>query len=165
MGMWAFAGKYTVCVSGKSKSFGKVTGRKPDGIIVHADGRCQLMEYAGGFDGYFSADAGDGHEDGLAQAVKEMLRDGGAKIGKKAGRNNKANAHINGFMQKMFSMSKPNDLDYPRVCQPSHGLPSVRGHNELFLPLPAVLTTVLIRGAQLANGADANLLPAGHQEG
>ena len=66
-------GKYVVCVSGTSQGFGVVSGvRKPDGITVHADGRCVFSEYAGGFDGFWSTDAGDGHEDGLALAAKRV---------------------------------------------------------------------------------------------
>jgi hypothetical protein len=66
-------GKYVVCVSGASQGFGVVSGvRKPDGITVHADGRCVFSEYAGGFDGFWSTDAGDGHEDGLALAAKRV---------------------------------------------------------------------------------------------
>ena len=66
-------GKYQVCVKGKRQGFGVVGGvRKPDGIIVHADGRCVFSEYAGGFDGFWSTDAGDGHEDGLARAAKRV---------------------------------------------------------------------------------------------
>ena len=66
-------GKYQVCVKGKRQGFGVVGGvRKPDGIIVHADGRCVFSEYAGGFDGFWSTDAGDGHEDGLALAAKRV---------------------------------------------------------------------------------------------
>ena len=66
-------GKYVVCVSGTSQGFGVASGvRKPDGITVHADGRCVFSEYAGGFDGFWSTDAGDGHEDGLALAAKRV---------------------------------------------------------------------------------------------
>ena len=64
-------GRYQVCVRGRRQGFGVVSGvRKPDGITVHADGRCVFSEYAGGFDGFWSTDAGDGHEDGLALAAK-----------------------------------------------------------------------------------------------
>ena len=66
-------GKYQVCVNGNRQGFGVVSGvRKPDGITVHADGRCVFSEYAGGFDGFWSTDAGDGHEDGLALAAKRV---------------------------------------------------------------------------------------------
>lgn len=65
-------GRYPVCVSGNSQSFGATSGRKPDGIVVSASGKCTFMEWAGGFDGFWSIDAGDGHEDGLALAVKQV---------------------------------------------------------------------------------------------
>ena len=66
-------GKYVVCLKGTRQGFGVVSGvRKPDGITVHADGRCVFSEYAGGFDGFWSTDAGDGHEDGLALAAKRV---------------------------------------------------------------------------------------------
>lgn len=91
------SGENVVWVSSGTKSFGKTSGRKPDGIKVNSNGDCEMMEYAGGFDGYFSVDAGDGHEDGLAQAVKEMLRENGAKIGKSAGKNNSRNTKVNKY--------------------------------------------------------------------
>eukprot|EP00892_Ulva_mutabilis_P005502 jgi/Ulvmu1/3323/UM155_0006.1 len=106
--------RYVVCVAGDSSSFGQVGGRKPNGIRVSADGTCTLSEWAGGFDGYWSVDAGDGHEDGLALAVKLMLRDSSAQVGARAGQNNPRNARVNAFMKEMRDRAKPVDLDYPQ---------------------------------------------------
>ena len=50
--------EWPVCVSGEKEEFGMVTGDQPDGITVYADGRCVVSEWAGGFDGYFSTEAG-----------------------------------------------------------------------------------------------------------
>lgn len=71
-------GVWEVCIKGQSEDFGlvvpqnRVGYRKPDGIRIWASGECEFMEWAGGFDGYWSIDAGDGHEDGLAKAVKAV---------------------------------------------------------------------------------------------
>eukprot|EP00892_Ulva_mutabilis_P011288 jgi/Ulvmu1/8531/UM044_0065.1 len=107
-------GKYQVCVKGNRQGFGVVGGvRKPDGIIVTADGRCTFSEYAGGFDGFWSTDAGDGHEDGLALAAKRMLGDKGARVGASAGRNNPRNRFVNEFLQEVRDRARPVDLDHP----------------------------------------------------
>ena len=71
-----------------------------------------------GFDGYFSADAGDGHEDDFAEAVKLMLRDSRAKIGASAGPRNPVNANVNAFMLELRNRSNPPDWDYPQVHSP-----------------------------------------------
>lgn len=108
-------GKYQVCVKGKRQGFGVVSGvRKPDGITVHADGRCVFSEYAGGFDGFWSTDAGDGHEDGLALAAKRMLGDKKARVGETAGRKNPVNRFVNQFLQEVRDRAMPVDLDHPR---------------------------------------------------
>lgn len=119
------SGEYVVCVSSGTKSFGSVTGNKPDGIKVYANGDCEVMEYAGGFDGYFSTDAGDGHEDGFAQAVKEMLRETNAVIGKSAGTHNTRNQKVNQFLKELRDRAKPIDLNYDLAavgafCWPLH---------------------------------------------
>eukprot|EP00892_Ulva_mutabilis_P001298 jgi/Ulvmu1/11169/UM072_0005.1 len=107
-------GKYQVCVKGSRQGFGVVGGvRKPDGIIVTADGRCTFSEYAGGFDGFWSTDAGDGHEDGLALAAKLMLGDTGARVGESAGRNNSHNNYVNEFLLAVRDLAGPANLDYP----------------------------------------------------
>lgn len=79
-----------------------------------ADGTCELAEYAGGFDGYWSVDAGDGHEDGFAAAVKGMLRDKAAAVGASVGKNQPRNARVNKFMQDLRDRTNPLDMDYPR---------------------------------------------------
>ena len=71
-----------------------------------------------GFDGYFSADAGDGHEDEFARSVKLMLRDSAAKIGSGAGPRNPVNANVNAFMLELRNRSNPTDWDYPQVHSP-----------------------------------------------
>lgn len=78
-------GKFKVCINGNSEDFGLVVPqnregyRKPDGIRVTKSSngqlKCEFMEWAGGFDGYWSVDAGDGHEDGLARATKLVWPD------------------------------------------------------------------------------------------
>lgn len=79
-------GKYPVCIRGSSQKFGHVdfenkTGlRKPAGIQVYADGRCVISEYAGGFDGFWSVDAGDGHEDEFADAVNKARPSAGVSL-------------------------------------------------------------------------------------
>lgn len=107
-------GKWEVCISGDQQSFGPMTGRKPEGITVYANGRCKIEEYAGGFDGYWSVDAGDGHEDGFATAVKAMLRDGSARVSTSVGKNNPMNARTNAFMLELRDKSDPLNMDYPR---------------------------------------------------
>ena len=97
----ASSDKWVVCVSGNVQSWGPMTGRKPEGLTVYADGRCVLSEYAGGFDGFWSIDAGDGHEDGFASAVKGMLRDKGARVGASAGKQNPVNRRVNSFMEEL----------------------------------------------------------------
>lgn len=71
-------GRFPVCIDGSSGSFGLVVAkdvsgkRKPNGIKVFTNGTCEFSEYAGGFDGFWSADAGDGHENGVAKAAAKV---------------------------------------------------------------------------------------------
>ena len=75
--------------------------------------------------------AGDGHEDGLARAVAQMLGDKGARIGGRVGKNNSRNKRVNGFMSKMRSMSKPVDLEYPRDKRKADGGMRMRNINKV----------------------------------
>jgi hypothetical protein len=106
---------WPVCVKSGTKAFGKVSGKKPDGIIVSADGTCEVMEYAGGFDGFFSTDAGDGHENGFATAAMLMLGEKGCLD---CGLNQPVNARVNKFLGQLRDDSKPIDFDYPEVWSP-----------------------------------------------
>lgn len=76
--------KYTVCfASGNDTQFFGFTDEEnlpkpqrhgqPDGIWVHINGTCQLEEFCGGFDGYWSKNSTDEHEIGLANATRQML--------------------------------------------------------------------------------------------
>lgn len=105
---------WVVCVSGDKQSWGPMDGRKPEGITVWANGDCQLAEYAGGFDGYWSNDAGDGHEDGFATAIKGMLRDPNARVGASAGKQQPFNKRVNDFMTELRDRADPLDMDFPR---------------------------------------------------
>ena len=70
-------GKWKICIKGNKEHFGQTMEqrkhpRKAGGITVYADGRCVLDEYAGGFDGYWSTDVGDGHENDIGTAAKQV---------------------------------------------------------------------------------------------
>eukprot|EP00892_Ulva_mutabilis_P007950 jgi/Ulvmu1/5527/UM023_0063.1 len=66
-------GKYTVCVNGDSEQWGLWNIFRPCGVRVFADGRVELAEWFGGFDGYPAVDPADGHETCFNSAVAEMF--------------------------------------------------------------------------------------------
>ena len=73
-------GKYIVCQSSDTQRWGddlpdRVLKRsgQPCQLNTRLDGTVALDEYFGGFDGFFSADPADGHEDCFNGAVAEML--------------------------------------------------------------------------------------------
>lgn len=66
-------GRYKVCVNGNSEQWGLWDIFRPCGIRVFADGRVELAEWFGGFDGYPAVDPADGHETCFNSAVAEMF--------------------------------------------------------------------------------------------
>ena len=62
--------------------------------------RCELEEYAGGFDGYPSKKVGDGHEKDLDTAVRQMLPGSSSKQNK--------------FMAALVNKANPRNLDFPK---------------------------------------------------
>lgn len=66
-------GKYPVCVNGDSEEWGDWKKFRPCGVRVFADGRVELGEWYGGFDGFPAVDPADGHETCFNTAVAEMF--------------------------------------------------------------------------------------------
>lgn len=101
--------RYHICVSGAGAYYGaaaKGVGleypEKPGGISIFKDGdgwKCELEEYAGGFDGFPSPEVDDDHEVDLDEAVKKLLPHG---------------KHTQDcFLQKLVEVGQPLDMDYP----------------------------------------------------
>lgn len=62
-------GKWSVCYG----NFGKLTGTNACGVRVRVNGQVTIGEYFGGFDGYFSLDPSDAHENCFNRAVARMF--------------------------------------------------------------------------------------------
>lgn len=56
---------------------------------------------------------GDGHEDGFARAIAQMLGEKGARIGK-GNRGHKGNSRTNAFLTELRNRANPLDMEYPR---------------------------------------------------
>ena len=64
-------GKYPVCIGTFGEDY--IKNDKECGVQVNADGTIVLGEYFGGFDGFFSTDPADGHENCFNTAVVDAF--------------------------------------------------------------------------------------------
>jgi hypothetical protein len=109
-------GKYPVCIpaGSKSQSWGPVTGPRPEGITVYANGQCVISEFAGNDDGFYQPYAGDGHEPVYKEAVNQMLK-AGACVGMDCGKDNPKNKYLDQFFTEMNKRAGVKDYDYANV--------------------------------------------------
>jgi hypothetical protein len=107
-------GRYKVCVPTGTKSWGPVTGPRPEGISVSANGLCVISEFAGNDDGFYQPYAGDGHEPVYKKAVNQMLK-AGACVGMECGKDNPKNKYLDGFFAEMNKLAGVKDYDYKNV--------------------------------------------------
>jgi hypothetical protein len=117
---------YKVCVPKALVSFGTVTGPRPTGVTVTADGICTISEFAGNDDGFFQPDAGDGHEPEFKEAVNVMIGAKGcvgeACVGLSEEKKARKNRYLNSFLRDLNNLAGTKDYDYAtvRFCSLRH---------------------------------------------